>query len=532
MLLREGMIKSESFYYPTTESMSWSPVAYNKLICPQMATEYTPGLHTILDYVRVSRPIYHDHKTLPGFLCRKLSLITRCDTNWLMSSSVNNIIQGMKVTSSGCVEAVKDYDKGVQNLEDFKSPVCVWNKINDVATIVYKITPHNVKIDPYNNQFLDPLFAGGKTDSLISSTIHDDMIWLSRNQNKSEGCTDHEEDEGFIYISNTKLPSQPGQPVVFLHVEGHKDKTMENACLYSYCGNQGILFSDGEWMSVEFLSKQTQDQEHPFVDLKPCLGEKTVGLSSPHLNQLLNYDITMEAMYRLKCEDVLSKLINNIPISPYDISFLTQSHSGPGIVFQLRDKVLMQAQGYYSKINVLTQNLGENVIGTLSNGTKFVETRWFLSKENISHGLNGLIKVNNTLIFPHEVFRRGHIHESLLNHQELIRVSHPTVMEFSGLINRTDLEYGYQSSNPDLAQLLKETSKKISTWWNGIFTLSIFVKSTIVFGLVILACFFLSKLFKSLRSGDKRKSIPKIESMSSLRSRHIDNDSLRSLGLP
>lgn len=436
-LLFSNVVSSNHFPYPTSTEIHWNPVSYKHLKCPQYHLSFDSTIHKRLDKITVYRPIYNDNQVVEGYLCRKVTYITRCTTNWLFSSSINKIIHGLPVSKSECIIKIQSYIKDELLQERFKEPKCIWNQINDVENVVFEILLHKVKLDPYTNNLIDPLFPGGITHPNYSGTIHDDTLWIS-SSNKTFECTKHIKDDGVIYTASDVSERNLSPYIAMLHIDGYKDKTFKGSCQLEYCGRKGVRFTDGEWMEIVLDLDMSHNLTNLISDIEPCEGNVQLKLGNQHQQEIITMDLTLETIFRLKCEEVISKLINNFPVSPYDISFLAQAYPGPGSIYQLQDRVLMQAQGFYHLLTAVKPIVESDTIGLFQNGSIFKETRWFIDNKNISHGLNGLVKMRGTIRYPGDIFHRVNTHESLLRTTNLVAVSHPTVISYSSIINRTD----------------------------------------------------------------------------------------------
>ncbi|AMK09270.1 glycoprotein [Ceratitis capitata sigmavirus] len=530
LLDKFNTIKSESFSYPTSRILNWNPVSYNYLTCPQHHTSYDSTIHKHLDEILVRKPIYNDNLFVDGYLCRKVAYITRCVTSWTFTSSINKLIHGLSVSRTECLEKIKQLEEDELIQERFKEPDCRWNKIYDVESINFEIINHKVKLDPYTNNLVDPIFPGGITHSSKSATIHNDVIWISK-VNTTFTCNRHIEMKGIVYTKLGVSERNLSGEIAMLHIEGFKDKSFQGACLLMYCNEQGVRFSDGEWISISYDLNFNHSFTNLLSDLNPCSSTVSLSLSNNYQRNIITMELTLETIFRLRCEDTIAKLINHIPITPYDVSFLAQSYPGPGNVYQIRDNVLMQAQGLYELLLVNSSESNGDVIGYHVNGTAFIEDRWYTDNHKSIHGLNGIVKFGGRIRYPGDIFKRRRTHDSLLKAKPLLKVSHPTVLDLSKIINSTDIEYGYHPNSVLDNSILEDTISEIKYLWSHLFDFSVLGQILWVALVVIVLVIGLSS-YKVWRRVRETQTLDDIESINRRQNLHFrDIDSLRSLGV-
>ncbi|APG78743.1 putative glycoprotein [Hubei dimarhabdovirus 1] len=427
--------QSITFTFPILTNPTWTETNPYQLECPQTHHTFNPETHRVESYVLALKPRFASELKVNGFLCKKIRKWTKCtETPWFTKSTQRGI-EYIPVSASSCEAGLTKYMHGEEDSSDFPKESCNWASSNTENTEALTLTPHSVHLDPYSSKVVDPIFPGGLSEPRPSETIHKNILWIPIDMNPFHSCAATEKYIGVIY-SNSDFPTTtPLADIASLHIDGHKDKPFKGSCKINYCGRSGIRFTDGEWVSLEYFRNQSINQEQFIRNLPSCASDTIIRIQSPQSDTDEDSELTINLLYRLKCQETISKIIEKSLISPYDISFLAQSYPGPGPVFLLDNGHVLQTYGNYIEISQTDRTSGEDGylgINTLTKARVY-NTIWRSdpSDKLMKHGPNGLISYNRTIHLQKGLVTRSFNSRMLLTTQHLSDIPHESLQILS-----------------------------------------------------------------------------------------------------
>lgn len=419
--------KYSTLYYPDVRNKTWSAVKPTHIKCPNRDNLYDSSEDTIVSHVTVSLPDYKADYHIPGFLCHKITYTTSCTEGILWSQTISQKIQGAKISHLECVESIKEYLSGTLVSFGFPLKRCEWRTIVDESQNEIVVEPHKVLVDPYNGRYVDPIFPGGYTSPGPTQTIHSDVIWVPEQVTLSDLCTTMRSQQGIVY--NKGLQSERNNVTVFgtVGILGGREFPLKGSCRMKYCNKTGIRVASGEWIDVSVNLNAPANQPKFLEGISACSGSEVISLSQSSGLTDESSGVALDTIYRLQCQQTVSKIMSNEPISQYDVSFLAQTNPGVGPVYWLNGNQLLQTMGLYQKIVSDPSEISLNIIGRLPNGEPLIETNIFSDKQfpTVKRLPNGFMIVNNKLIQPPGLILENEIHSWLIRPADLHPINHP-----------------------------------------------------------------------------------------------------------
>nr|AEQ37883.1 outer coat protein [Drosophila melanogaster sigmavirus] len=446
---------------------SWSVANYGEILCPTSFQSYDPKKHQILTRVLVERPSLNTDTKVEGYTCHKVKYETICDMPWYFSPAISHSISPLRVRESECKDAIAEHQLGTHVSLSFPPEDCSWNSVNTKAYEDIIVKDHPVMLDPYTNNYVDAIFPGGISSPGMGGTIHDDMMWVSKDLAVSPECSGWQQSMGLIYSSRLYGEREPMLEVGSIHIEGHRDKNLTLACRISFCGEIGVRFHDGEWMKVSVNLDHPNSVTFQVTDFPPCPPGTTIQTAvveniNPEIQEL-----TVNMMYRLKCQETISKMVSGLPTSALDLSYLIQVQEGPGIVYKREKGVLYQSVGMYQYIDTVTLNKEENQLGENAKGQKVFWTEWSDSptRPDLQEGINGIVKYEGQIRVPLGMSLRLEAATELMWGHPVHTVSHPILHVIS---NHTDQSVTTWNRGVNSTNLIGLATRSISGFYNDL----------------------------------------------------------------
>lgn len=452
----------------------WKEIHPQSLKCPSFSN-FTSEFKDLQTWpVKLSHPHIHDNATAEGYICHKLSMQTECTMTWWLSKTVIQRILPKKTNIDECKFQLKRYLSGDKDLEYFPPASCVYNSVDISDHILFQFTRHDVIIDPYNGLYLDEIFINGNTRDDFSQTIFDSSFWLVDERKPHNACDTVSFTEGLIYMDHDWKDESYLTDKGILWTHQTKPKKIKDSCRLALCGMRGLRFPDGEWYEVNFMSPEHKGLFAKLENLPICVpGKMSLSLSVLPSEDDYRKEEFIGYMFRQRCLDTIAKIRNREHISPYEISYLTQTHPGIGPGFVVMNGTLMSRYIRYKLVDTSKSNITSNVVGHDSTGTP-VLIRDLQSEDNKSISLNGIVKGETNWVFPQSAELDGEIDDEMTR-RHLIREYRPPVIHI--ISNHTNMTSQILFHHPDSINVIsvaknwlgaagEAVSEMFSGFWN------------------------------------------------------------------
>nr|P12647.1 RecName: Full=Spike glycoprotein; Flags: Precursor [Sigma virus]CAA29536.1 G protein precursor [Drosophila melanogaster sigmavirus] len=445
---------------------SWSVANYGEILCPTSFQSYEPKKHQILTRVLVERPSLNTDTKVEGYTCHKVKYETICDMPWYFSPTISHSISPLRVKESECKDAIAEHQLGTHVSLSFPPEDCSWNSVNTKAYEDIIVKDHPVMLDPYTNNYVDAIFPGGISSPGMGGTIHDDMMWVSKDLAVSPECSGGNKVWGlFIHLGcmgggSRCWKSAPPH-------RGPQGQEPHFSLPVSFYNKIGVRFHDGEWMKVSVNLDHPNSVTFQVTDFPPCPPGTTIQTAvveniNPEIQEL-----TVNMMYRLKCQETISKMVSGLPTSVFDLSYLIQVQEGPSIVYKREKGVLYQSVGMYQYIDTVTLNTEENQLGENARGQKVFWTEWSDSptRPDPQEGSNGFFKYEGQIRVPLGMSLRLEAATELMWGHPVHTVSHPILHVIS---NHTEQSVTTWNRGVNSTNLIGQATRSISGFYNDL----------------------------------------------------------------
>ncbi|QVG74766.1 glycoprotein [Mononegavirales sp.] len=421
--LTRSLTATDPVLYPIKTGPNWSIVNPFNLKCPLRSKKFDTEYHTKIDEVTILEINSSDNIMISGYLCHKIKYIVTCEENFFGGKTIKRRIELPSITYEECFSAINKFKQTELILTGSPEPVCHYMETTDTAHVEVDVKNHNVLLDPYTMEVVDPIFLSGRDKGKIIHTVHQDVMWLGDYPSKSPSCPSIKSSSGFLFkekgVEKTSLSS------LFLQTHSGKILSFHNSCLSKYCDIEGVRFNDGEWFALADMYNQT----HVSIEqLKYCENGSNIFLDKS--SDIRLYDQSMISLLaHEKCVEAIAKLIGDKAISQYDVSFLAQSSEGPGPIYWLNRGKFYQAKGKYIWINLDVKEVKNGVIGHDLQGNVIIEDHLSEIKQNnfTFYLPNGFTLIKDKVIVPPGLLLTSTLHSLLLHPQPLIPIFHPVV---------------------------------------------------------------------------------------------------------
>uniref|UniRef100_A0AAU7L089 Glycoprotein n=3 Tax=unclassified Sigmavirus TaxID=1802944 RepID=A0AAU7L089_9RHAB len=481
------LIKSNKIFFPKMHSPHWSPVDYTSIHCPQFDAGYDPSVHEILATVKVFRPPFQERITVKGFLCHKSRYSITCEEGFFGQTTETRHVDQMRVSSEECMDKVREYKSGNLDPTTFPKSECSWYSTNTVTNEHIDIVPHDVYLDPYTGNLIDPLFPGGVSHPSQRGTIHPNVAWMIDDLDPFIACKTFEVSNGNIYMPQKTSTREKLQDYAYLHVQGHKDKPFNNSCRLNYCNQDGLRFADGEWLKITINLEHESNQIWYEDEIPACGKDTTLNLNVGSNTAGEITEISLELLMRIKCHETIGKLLTHNPISPYDLSFLAQAYEGYGTAYKFDNGSIVHTFAQYAEVDIDEMNTEDNLLGRWADKSKVFLNEWSqLNGTDISLGINGATKVGNKIFLPQLILERTENHYALMTGHQLHKVSHPLIR---ALANQTEGGKFTIYSGRNSTNLITVVEHGVSSFWGSWKTyIILFIMLGVIIVVLICCC--------------------------------------------
>nr|UJG27965.1 putative G protein [Aksy-Durug Melophagus sigmavirus] len=374
--------------YPLPSETPWLKLNPDNLRCPNSLRSNNIKNLTLPNTYKIDVISPLSHPTMSGHICRKARITSSCSETWYFYQTSTVSTCYLPVSTYECKEAISNFIN--QPSKIFNPPIltCDWNKDNSISHEEYIIEHHPVLYDPYHNKFIDPIFPTGQSQINDSQTVFENTLWLPNGDITLEMCAKSMSEKAY-------LVGKQDQPELL--IPGYSILDLSSSCRFKYCKNYGIRFKNGVWIGIADLVSYLELSSNFQINL--C--DETTPIRTKALEKLA-VSTTIDIVLLLRCQDVISKLINNDKITPNDLSFLTPAHPGLFPSFLIKDQQLYSKLSHYVEIDLSNLNHKENLVGTTLDGKEIFETHWEVLSDvnNTFISQNGFIKINNSIIPP------------------------------------------------------------------------------------------------------------------------------------
>ncbi|AJG39160.1 glycoprotein [Wuhan Fly Virus 2] len=384
--------------YPTDFSHNLLPVVPEKVLCPVGHLHRYPEAVNQFK-VSYSRLAGFSEKKVKGKLCHKFILTTTCDEDILWSKSITYTMQNAKIDPSECYSAVKKAGDVLDTVVEHPPPACSWAQTISMSSEFVQVKDHPVSYDPYSGNLVDAIFPEGKTFDTEHHTIYDSGYWVIGESLDPEKYTQFEHGFGVIYFPDDWNPRELLIENARFWSERFRERDFVGACRLKFRGEEGVRFRNGEWFSFSFVEERHKSYFVWWSNLSICRSaESRVKIADTYENEHHTVESLAALMFYDRCQSSLSKLRNNMALTPLDVSYLAQTYPGVGPAYIITNTGLKMFLSHYELIKKYSTYDGQS-IGKTSAEKNVIFGNWTV-RSNITHGPNGLILKGNQLIFP------------------------------------------------------------------------------------------------------------------------------------
>lgn len=455
ILLTMCMIQSTltEIAYPSQLLTNWVPANYSSIKCP--TTIYHLNLEHQQDKIPVEilKPTSIKKLRIDGFLCHKVVKTTHCNENWLFISEISHELKTAKILKSECSDAIINYNNNLNVDDDYPLPSCAWNMFNSVSRTIIHVIEHSVRYDQYSMSYIDNIFLNGHSVDSFSNTIYDSTIWKAKEENDIDKCVELSPEPGFIYQLDNNW---------FIWGETIKEQSLSEMCELTYCGYHGMMSKKGEWIYINSTSNliKTKDILNPKLSCK-----NRVNIRKEYKSQQTNTGImnTMGLIMKMKCQDIINKLLISNQISNNDLSYLVQQYQGIGPVYRLENKTLNVATGIYKIVRTDEMNNQSRLLGSDLSGNNIYLKDWVKVKDNLYYGINGIMLYNDKIILPLNMYYSYDINRELRHEHKLRTLPHPVITILQNKTLESNPIFYHQPNRTDIVVTLYHISENLSS---------------------------------------------------------------------
>lgn len=310
---------------PVNQKSDLGPIAPHHLVCK---TGSGDPIHDTEIFTKV--PSIHpelNHELIDGFLCMKVRHTLQCRIGFWGGESLSTYSETIHVHPAECQDAIHDWKDDTLDTTLDLVKQCSWWSTNTVDKDIFEIRKKQVHLDPYNLEFVDPIFLQGRCSLKSCTTKYQGMIWITEHTPKI-GCPKLQSSKASLYYRRESTPD-----TTIVKSDYIPSVSLKGACKdFYYCGFRGLVLRTGHFLPVP---------ESPIIplsrvlpDLKTC--SKGIRVISNNMEaEILIATLNVEQLFmRDKCYESAQKIRSGLNVSDYEISFLTPWASGlhPGFV--------------------------------------------------------------------------------------------------------------------------------------------------------------------------------------------------------
>lgn len=383
---------------PSRFNNSWHIAHFDQIQCPFGELDVPPELGEKIG-VEIMKPSSEIISDIRGFLCHKISLLTTCSFSFWGTREVEYATKTVSISKTECESAIFNYKIKGPEIFEHPSSLCIWMDKNTVEKEVITVVDHPVHLDPYNMELVDTIFINGHTNIFEPLFIHDSSYWISESPIQiSQSCPDFEIYTGVLYnTNNAKIDGF--RPTTRLWTNHFRTFSFQDVCKMNFCNKTGIKFPNNEWLKIRISNSISQNYQSWTHSLPTCGTPEEINLPKYRDVEQHTVESILGIFFHSKCVETVSRLRNKQSITPFDLSFLAQSHPGKGLAYRLGPHGLESQWTNYIRARPLQNHTDKNVIGETTSGELIKFHDWY-TIGNIIHGPNGIIQKGNVTLFP------------------------------------------------------------------------------------------------------------------------------------
>lgn len=430
------------YFYPIDQNISWSPSIPYYITCPYRIQHGVDKNLDKMTMITINKIDYKTEYEVEGYLCEKFSYITTCEESWFFSRNIIREVTQNSVSFLECQNNKHLTNSYNVNEDHFLNPECIWNSRYSKSKIVYKFKDYKVKYDPYNGNLIDSIFLSGRGQNENQKTIYKNTLWIKKDQSDKQICMSGEKHEGLLFYNSFSRDDYKCQGSILR--EGFSPINLNNACKMTFCGKHGFRISSGEWIELLAINETSKDILDS-LDCKVCPPGTKIKLHTPSLLKEETVSDILDYLYFIKCQETISKLINGLPISSLDLSYLVQNQRGLGLAYKVQFNKLYQGFSNYEALDLQTGEFSINNKSSLKINVLDFDKHWIQDNRNteVYYGLNGLVRVGSKIMGVENINLRTGIDPILLKTHTLKVVDKPNISVIHHLLEiETKEDYG------------------------------------------------------------------------------------------
>ncbi|UCR92530.1 MAG: G protein [Apis rhabdovirus 3] len=475
---------------PTDFSKTPHLFDYSTIKCP-LGNLHLPPTSPNQFKVKVTTSSLDSSPKIEGYLCHKTRLTTTCQTGFLGSNSISYSKTNIRILEEECKLATNRFIKNLLPTPEHSPADCVWMKNQDVDVEFITVVSHSVGFDPYSFTYLDTIFIGGESQINSSPTIYPSSWWLSSSDASKIQCLHQRVHDGIAHFPAGWQDNDKYNKGGLLWSSTFRERSFEGACALRFCNKTGIKFRNNEWAMLEYTEPKDNVKNDWVKSLNNCQNVN-IKIADPFKVEEHESDSVLAILYFELCLNTVSKLTNNLIVSPREISYLSQPYPGVGPAYQITSSGVKTFLTTYAYIQELTD--GEsNKIGVFDNGTELEFTQWS-NFSNKLHGPNGIIKSGQKILFPKLLNLRYNLEAELITGVQLtpfqeIQKQVVSKQQMLGDPDRHALPVDGTFKTEIMltrgGQAISDIGNAVSTFWDRAFWVIILVLTFILMGLLV-----------------------------------------------
>lgn len=413
-----GVVRSVPVIVPDDEDGEWKKVPPNYRYCPLLRSDYVSGAyqHYTVDFHLIDTV---SDKPARGFLCHISEYSSHCDFRWYGPKYRSQKITRLTPNPQECMDKLRQKETGRHDWVGFPAFSCNYASVTTSKNKEVVLVPHHVKIDDYENGFVDPAFPRGVCRDSTCDTIYEDTLWLSEkllSKQSPPACNlKMVKHSGTLYV-----PQGEGErKLQYIQLTGDVIPTLGlgESCSMELCGKRGIRLPHGLWIGIDHEAGKLGGRSIVNLESIPkCAAKLTASaVGDRHQELRATWDTARVFEYAL-CQSTWDKLERKLRVSPLDLSYLNPTSPGPGLGFMMINGSLMMSQLTFKRLFITSRTNGE--IKLNEGPGKSIKWKRWEPHGSLLLGPNGMIKAGNTVKLPFYILGIGSIDEDISKAEE------------------------------------------------------------------------------------------------------------------
>ncbi|AIL31437.1 G [Kumasi rhabdovirus] len=490
---------------PVEVISKWVEINPEDMRCPSdPVTDHVIG--AIVGHTRFSRYSGFHKATQKGFLCHKMRWITACTTTWYFSHDVQRRVEAQEPGTQECLDQVKKRGEGTEEEGSYPPSQCAWNSVNEEAEVVIHLTVHEVRVDPYTMELLDPVFPSGRCNTTACDTVHQSVLWIEDPSKTRPSCGDRVVDEGNI-IRSGWTDNVPG---AYYLISQHLPPTkIDGACRLSFCGESGLLFENGIWTHDIKLETVVANQT-----FQNCQADRRAGAVGPTYEiDKLRFDWEA-AKEKIKCLDMIEIISATGALSFRRLHHFNPRTPGIHPVYRIVNKTLQMAKAHYVVTNNPMSHKGtRDCLGTyMDHDTRKCVAwhHWVDVGNGTEQGPNGLLVTGDKVSYPHWFIREKTWDPALHIINYLQNADHPIVSHLGRYIDNASRDSLRKDRSENVGDAASAAVTKLAGSIGGVFKDVWHVITTCVtVGVIIIIILIFRRMIGVFWRGREKHPLPK-----------------------